>query len=51
MTKQIYRGYDIEEKDGKWIVSLGGIVKATADREQAAIDFINIEKRRERHGL
>lgn len=51
MSKQIYRGYHIEEKDGKWIVSLNGEVKATADREQAAIDYINIEKRRELHGL
>lgn len=51
MAKQIYRGYDIEAKDGKWIVSLNGKTIASAPSESAAQDFIDIERRKAREAM
>jgi|HubBroStandDraft_4_1064222.scaffolds.fasta_scaffold00045_55 hypothetical protein len=45
----IYRGYFINQNDaGKYDVIKDGKTVATADREQAALDYVDIEKRRER---
>lgn len=45
-SKQIYRGYDIEQTDDGWIVSKDGQRRAKAQSEQSALDFVDIEKRK-----
>jgi hypothetical protein len=44
MTKRIYRGYDIEETEGGWVVSLNGVRRAKAASLQSAMTFVDIEK-------
>jgi hypothetical protein len=46
---EVYRGHYIQESDGKWHVYKGdNTLLATADREQAAYDFVDIERRKAR---
>jgi hypothetical protein len=46
MAKEIYRGYEIDDRDGKWIVSLGTTELTTASSEIAALNYVDAEKRR-----
>lgn len=51
MARQIYRGYDIEQTEDYWIVRLNGEQRAKAPSEQAALDFVDIEKRKQRQAV
>jgi hypothetical protein len=49
MAHMIYRGYDIEVNDkGTHFIYKDGLLVAKADNEQAALDYINIEKKKQR---
>jgi len=45
----IYRGYTIErDRLGQWIVRLGEAIVHTASSEEAALTWIDTEKRKQR---
>jgi hypothetical protein len=46
-SSMIYRGHDIDDEGGKWVVSKKGATLFTANSEEEACDWVNEQKQKE----